>query len=96
VPPFLASLLMLGLLVGLGAVAIVMIRSRWLRAGEDHGGWEKTLVDCKNLRDAGELTEDEYRKITMLVEPRTRPGMTESSGKHRSDAGASAAFQKRN
>jgi hypothetical protein len=72
VPSFVVSLLGLGLFVGLGVVAIVMIRSRWLQTGDDRGDWEKTLVDCKNLRDTGVLTEDEYRKIRTLVEPRTR------------------------
>jgi hypothetical protein len=79
VPSFVFSLLVLGLLVALGVVAIVMIRSRWLKTGDDHGDWEKTLVDCKNLRDTGLLTEDEYRKIRTLVEPRVRFGSPDSS-----------------
>jgi len=74
VPAILTSVLLLSLLVGLGVVVIVMIRARWLDQGEDHGGWEKTLVDYRNLRDAGVLSDEEYRKIKTLVEPRTRLG----------------------
>ena len=74
VPAILTSVLLLGLLVGVGVVVIVMIRARWLEPGEDRGGWEKTLVDYRNLRDAGVLSEEEYRNIRTLVEPRTRIG----------------------
>ena len=74
-PAFLASVLLLILVLGAGIVAIVTIRARWLASGDDRGDWEKTLVNCKNLRDEGVLSDEEYRKIRTLVEPRTRVGM---------------------
>jgi len=89
VPAILTSVLLLGLLVGLGVVVIVMIRARWQDTGDDQGGWEKTLVDYRNLRDAGVLSEEEYRKIKTLVEPRLRIGTPNVPGRERS-AGDSA------
>ena len=89
VPAILTSVLLLGLLVGLGVVVIVTIRARWLVAGDDRGGWEKTLVDYRNLRDAGVLSEEEYRKIKTLVEPRGRIGTPDTTDRQRS-AGDSA------
>lgn len=71
-PSYLASVLLLTLVVAVGVVAIVTIRARWLAPGDDRGDWEKTLVDYKNLRDEGVLSEEEYRNIRTLVEPRTR------------------------
>ena len=70
-PSYLASVLLLTLVVAVGVVAIVTIRARWLAPGDDRGDWEKTLVDYKNLRDEGVLSEEEYRKIRTLVEPRS-------------------------
>jgi len=83
VPAFLTSAFLLAVFVALGVGAIVMIRARWLRSGEDHGDWERTLVDCKNLRDEGVLSEEEFRKIRTLVEPRTRVGTPELRGGQR-------------
>lgn len=74
-PVVLTTVLVLAVLVGAGIVAIVTIRRRWLAAGDDRGDWEKTLVECRNLRDEGVLSEEEFRKIRTLVEPRTRVGM---------------------
>ncbi len=74
-PVILTTVIVLCLLVGSGVVAIVTIRRRWLAAGDDRGDWEKTLVECRNLRDEGVLSEEEFRKIRTLVEPRTRVGM---------------------
>ena len=82
-PAILTTLLALSLLVGAGIVAIVTIRRRWLAAGDDRGDWEKTLVECRNLRDEGVLSEEEFRKIRTLVEPRTRIGMPVPRGPHR-------------
>ena len=72
VQPFLLNAVLLGLLVAVGVVAIVTIRARWLRSGDDRGDWERTLVTYKNLRDEGVLSEEEFRKIRTLVEPRLR------------------------
>ncbi|MFM8291909.1 MAG: hypothetical protein ACKOC4_09455 [Planctomycetia bacterium] len=66
--------MLLILVLGAGIVAIVTIRARWLAPGDDRGDWEKTLVNCKNLRDEGVLSDEEYRKIRTLVEPRLRVG----------------------
>lgn len=60
----------LGVVLGVAIVAITRIRARYLNPGDDRGDWGKTLMSCKNLRDEGVLTEEEYRKIRTLVEPR--------------------------
>lgn len=81
-----ASLAIVWLLVVLvlagGCGAIVIIRRRWLAPGDDRGDWEKSLVDYRNLRDEGVLSEEEYRNIRTLVEPRTRFGAPASDGRH--------------
>lgn len=79
---YVASVLLLALVVGGGVVAIVMIRARWLQPGDDQGDWERTLVNYKNLRDEGVLSEEEYRNIRTLVEPRTRVGTPAIDGRH--------------
>jgi hypothetical protein len=76
---YVVSALLLVLVLAAGLVAIVMIRARWLASGDNRGDWERTLVSCRNLRDEGVLSEEEYRKIRTLVEPRLgmgRPGHT--------------------
>jgi hypothetical protein len=73
VQAFLISAVSLGLLVGFGIAAIVAVRSWWLDPEADHGDWESSLVGYKNLRDKGVLSEEEYRKISTLVEPYVRP-----------------------
>jgi len=75
VPSLLVSLVALVLLVAAGVGAVVAIRSWWLKTGDDRGDWVKTLADYKNLRDEGVLSEEEYRKIRTLVEPRLRGGI---------------------
>jgi hypothetical protein len=72
VQSFVVSAVLLGLLVAVGIVAIVAVRSWWLQSGADHGDWETALVGYKNLRDKGVLSEEEYRKISTLVEPHVR------------------------
>ncbi len=86
-PSYLASVLLLALVVGAGVVAIVTIRARWLVPGDDRGDWEKTLVDYKNLRDEGVLSEEEYRKIRTLVEPQLRIGRPGLPGRRRPPTG---------
>ena len=49
----------------------------------DDGGWENTLAEYKNLRDQGVLSEEEYRKIKTLVDPRMRTGVPELRLRHR-------------
>ena len=86
-PSYLASVLLLTLVVAVGVVAIVTIRARWLVPGDDRGDWEKTLVDYKNLRDEGVLSEEEYRKIRTLVEPQLRIGRPGLPGRRRPPTG---------
>ena len=68
----LAGALLLGVLIGIGIVAIVTIRSWSRRTSADRGDWESVLSDYKNLRDKGVLSEEEYRKIRTLVELKKR------------------------
>jgi hypothetical protein len=68
---FVVSAALLALVVAAGVAAIAAIRSR-MRADDDQATWERTLTDYKNLRDEGVLSEEEYRNIRTLVEPRTR------------------------
>lgn len=77
---FLVAGLLLAVFVAVGIGAIVAIRSRWLRSGADHGDWEAALVEYKNLRDKGVLSEEEYRKISTLVEPHVRVAPGEDRG----------------
>lgn len=67
---FLISALMLAALVAAGVVVIVTIRSRYRGSGAEGGDWESALAGYKNLRDKGVLSDEEYRKIRTLVEPR--------------------------
>ncbi|MFN9368956.1 MAG: hypothetical protein ACK6CT_09355 [Planctomycetia bacterium] len=64
-----------GIVVGavlVGFVAIMVVQKRLARPADDRGDWVKTLVDYKNLRDDGVLSDEEYRKIRTLVEPHSR------------------------
>lgn len=47
-----------------------------------HGDWENTIATYKNLRDEGVLSEEEFRKIRTLVEPRPRTGTPELRARH--------------
>ena len=80
---FLISAVLLGVFVALGIAAIVAVRSWWLEPSADHGDWESSLVGYKNLRDKGVLSEEEYRKISTLVEPHVRPDTKESDRQQR-------------
>ena len=84
---FLVAGLLLAVLVAVGIAAIVAIRSQWTRSGADHGDWETALVGYKNLRDKGVLSEEEYRKISTLVEPRVRVESSAPDRVQRSAAG---------
>ncbi len=70
VQSFLISALLLAVFVAAGIVAIVTIRSRYRGRGAEGGDWESALAGYKNLRDKGVLSDEEYRKIRTLVEPR--------------------------
>ena len=82
-PAFLTTATLLVLLVGAGVVAIVMIRATWFRPSDERCEWERTLANCKILRDEGVLSEEEYRNIRTLVEPRTRIGAPAPDRRHR-------------
>ena len=87
VPPILAVVILLAVAVGAGLFAVQRVR-RWLRRdGDDRGDWERALVEWRNLRDEGVLTEEEYRKVRTLVEPRTRIGMPDPPARQRPAAG---------
>jgi hypothetical protein len=81
VSSFLISLLVLVAILAVGVGAIVTIRRLALCRGDDRGDWERTLVDWRNLRDEGVLSEEEFRKIRTLAEPRTRIGMPAPRGR---------------
>jgi hypothetical protein len=90
----LPSFAVLVVAVGLGAVAIVSLRKRllpaairagngWPKMGESgRGDWENMLARCKNLRDEGVLSEEEFRKVRTLAEPRTRIGAPDLRARH--------------
>ena len=88
VPSLLVSIAILTLLVAAGVGAVVGIRGWWLKSGDDRGDWAKTLSDYKNLRDEGVLSEEEYRKIRTLVEPRLRGGVPAIGDRQRTPADA--------
>ncbi|NBX29636.1 SHOCT domain-containing protein [bacterium] len=81
VPSLLVNLAVLVLLAAGGFGAVVMLR-RWLASGDDRGDWARRLTEYKNLRDEGVLSEEEYRKIRTLVEPRLRGGASGVGGRH--------------
>jgi hypothetical protein len=93
---FLISSLVLIALLGAGIAAIVATRSRalghpwWQTPGSGHGDWESALVGYKNLRDKGVLSEEEYRKITTLVEPHVRTELTDRIPRQPQTAGRAA------
>jgi hypothetical protein len=78
---FVVSAALLTVVVAAGVAAIAAIRAR-MRADDDQATWERTLADYKNLRDEGVLSEQEYRNIRTLVEPRTRFGAPAPDGRH--------------
>ena len=89
---------LLTLAVVAGLVAMLTLRRRLVparsqrgfRAGNDRpgmgesgrGDWENMLADCKNLRDQGVLSEEEFRKVRTLVDPRTRIDAPELRARH--------------
>jgi hypothetical protein len=87
---FVINLVVLAALVAAAVVAILWVRSRWL--GRDGvGGFEgtdgeelqNTLLQYRNLRDEGVLSEEEFRRIRTLVGPRLRPDSPELHGRQR-------------
>ncbi len=91
VPPLLTSLAVLVVLVGIGGGAVVAIRRWRLMPGDDRGDWARTLAEYKNLRDEGVLSEEEYRKIRTLVEPRLRGGAPAIGDRQRPPADATGS-----
>lgn len=68
------ALVLTGIVVGVvlaGVVVILVVQKAMTRTTDDRGDWAKTLVGYKNLRDDGVLSDEEYRKIRTLVEPRS-------------------------
>lgn len=87
VPPILVIAILLCVALVAAVLLIATVRRRLRRAGDDRGDWERTLVEWRNLRDEGVLTEEEYRKVRTLVEPRTRIGMPDPDARQRPAAG---------
>jgi hypothetical protein len=46
------------------------------------GDWENMLAACKNLRDEGGLSEEEFRKVRTLADPHLRLGVPELRARH--------------
>ena len=93
--PLLTIAILLAASLVAGVVAVTVAR-RWLRReGDDRGDWEKTLVDWRNLRDEGVLTEEEYRRVRTLVEPLTRIGTPDPHVRHRPAGGSSGQDHER-
>jgi|694.fasta_scaffold53249_2 hypothetical protein len=68
------ALVLAGVVVGVvlaGVLVILVVQKAMARSTDDRGDWVKTLVSYKNLRDHGVLSDEEYRKIRTLVEPRS-------------------------
>ena len=63
-----------------GAAVIMLVQKAMTKPADDRGDWVKTLVEYKNLRDDGVLSEEEFRKIRTLVEPRSRRDGPERPG----------------
>jgi hypothetical protein len=94
----LPSLTLLLAAVAVGIVALVSLRRRLLPAGSPsgfrsgnqrykmgesgRGDWENMLASYKNLRDEGVLSEEEFRKVRTLVDPRTRTGTPDLRARH--------------
>lgn len=95
VPPILTIAILLAVVLGAGVYAVSRLRAWLRRPGDDHGDWEKTLVDWRNLRDEGVLTEEEYRKVRTLVEPLTRIGTPDPGTRHQPASGRSGPDHER-
>ncbi len=83
---YLVNAVGLALMLAVGAGVIVMTRAWWMGGSDDSADWEKTLVGCKKLRDEGVLSDQEYRNIRTLVEPRTRIGVPAPGGRQQPSA----------
>jgi hypothetical protein len=84
------NLVLLAAVVAAAIVAILWVRRRWLGLdgvggfdGPDGGDWQNTLIQYRNLRDEGVLSEEEFRRIRTLVGPRLRPDTPELRGRQR-------------
>jgi hypothetical protein len=69
---------------------ILWVRRRWVGldgvegfAGTDGEKWHDTLLQYRNLRDEGVLSEEEFRRIRTLVGPRIRSDTPELRGRQR-------------
>lgn len=71
-------------------VAIIWVRRRWVGldgvggfAGTDGEEWQDALLEYRNLRDEGVLSEEEFRRIRTLVGPKIRSDTPELRGRQR-------------
>ncbi len=84
------NLALLAALVAAAVVAILWVRRRWLGLdgvggfdGPDGEEWHNTLLQYRNLRDEGVLSEEEFRRIRTLVGPKVRQDTPELRGRQR-------------
>ena len=94
-PAALSIAIVLAAVLAGGAVATMVVRRWRRRTADDRADWERTLVEWRNLRDEGVLTEEEFRKVRTLVEPRTRIGMPDPRSRPRPAAGTSGPDHER-
>jgi hypothetical protein len=87
---FAAWLLLMLIVLTAGLVGILGVRRRLLsRSGVDRFGrsggedWSGGLAPFKKLRDEGVLSEQEFRRLTTLVDPHARTGTPELRARHR-------------
>lgn len=97
----LPNLAVLAVVVAVGLAVVLGLRW-WLRqdAGDsraeaDRGDWERMLAACKNLRDQGVLSEEEFRKLGTIAGPRQRAGMPDLRARHRPSTGSAGPEQAR-
>jgi len=84
---------LLAAVVAVAVVAILWVRKRWRGKdgvggfdGSDDADWQDVLLQYRNLRDEGGLSEEEFRRIRTLVGPRIRSVTPELRGRQRPPA----------
>ena len=63
---FLTSALILILIVSIGVVLILKIRSWWQADSDGHNDWTNTLAEYRGLRDRGVLSDEDDLPLSSL------------------------------